>query len=61
MESFLVGCREVVHSYTHVGGWIGSISNKHENINAVHDSAYGPPSVSKNHVQSHIQHSRNLV
>ena len=35
--------------------------DKNQDINEVHNSVYGPTSVGKNHVQSHIEYSRNLV
>jgi len=44
-RAFSSGCREVVHQDT----------------NEVRDSVQGPTSVSKNHEQSLIQYSRNLV
>jgi len=57
---FSSGCREVVHWRVHTG-WRMERFDKHQDINGVRNSVQSPTSASKNHVQGHIQYSRNLV
>ena len=59
-RAFSSGCREVVRLQVHTG-WRMERFDKHQDTNEVRDSVHGPTSVSKNHEQSHIQYSRNLV
>ena len=59
-RAFSSECREVVRLQVHTG-WRMERFDKHQDTNEVRDSVQGPTSVSKNHVQSHIQYSRNLL
>ena len=59
-RAFSSGCREVVHLRVDRGSRMERF-DKSQDINGVRNSVEGPISVSKNHVQSHIQYSRNLV
>ena len=61
-RAFSSGCREVVRLQVHTGWRMERFDRpKHQDTNEVRDSVQGPTSVSKNHEQSHIQLSRNLV
>ena len=59
-RAFSSGCREEVRLQVHTG-WRMERFDKHQDTDEVRDSVHGPTSVSKNHEQSHIQYSRNLV
>ena len=59
-RAYSSGCREVVRLQVH-RGWGMDRFDKHQDTNEVRDPVQGPTSVSKNHEQSHIQYSRNLV
>jgi len=59
-RAFSSGCREVVRLQVHTG-WRMERFDKNQDINEVHNSVYGQTSVGKNHVQSHIEYSHNLV